>query len=374
MADLTISGISAQFDRLGVAPGGSAKPTSSQALMLKLLVRSAFRGNLVRAIEVLPMPLVLVENERTAGGRFDHWADVTGVSYQFPNQYRNKIMPGEVFVYYRGARRSDGKRGTPEYFGVGRIAEVLEDPTNDPTLPKSKRRWNCQIRDYQPFLTPVPFKIGGRFLEEIPSNFWGVAVRDLPESTMQRILQLAGLEVLSDPESQPVVQPALPPIEAVSPLVIPSSDSLMVPRPSTTKVGGDSRGGSSRRSRHAMMVGRRAEEIVLNLLTSENRSRVRWVAAEGKTPGWDIEYWAGDHRIAIEVKGTSGKGFPSVELTAGELKAARDIGSNYWLYLVADCLGTAPSVQKINNPGHLIDQGILESVPVLYRISAIQAW
>jgi len=267
------------------------------------------------------MPLVLVENERTAGGRFDHWADVTGVSYQFPNQYRNKINPGEVFVYYRGARRSDGKRGTPEYFGIGRIAEVMEDPTNDPALPKAKRRWYCQIRDYHPFVNPVPFKIDGEFLEKIPSNFWGVAVRELPESTMQRILQLAGLEVVSEPESQPVVEPVLPPIEAVSPLVIASSDSLLIPRPprpSTTQAGGDSRGGSSRRSRHATMVGRRAEEIVVNLLTTENHSRVRWVASEGETPGWDIEYWAGDQRIAVEVKGTSGKGFPSIELTAGE--------------------------------------------------------
>lgn len=33
-------------------------------------------------------PLVLVQNERTAGGHFDHWEDVTGERYHFPNQYR----------------------------------------------------------------------------------------------------------------------------------------------------------------------------------------------------------------------------------------------------------------------------------------------
>jgi len=64
-------------------------------------------------------PLVLVQNERTAGGHFDHWEDVTGERYHFPNQYRNRVVPGRPFVYYRGVRRS-GERGTPEYFGTGR--------------------------------------------------------------------------------------------------------------------------------------------------------------------------------------------------------------------------------------------------------------
>lgn len=35
--------------------------------------------------------LVLVQNERTVGGNFDHWEDVVGERYHFPNQYRNRI-------------------------------------------------------------------------------------------------------------------------------------------------------------------------------------------------------------------------------------------------------------------------------------------
>ena len=56
-------------------------------------------------------PLVLVENEVTAGGRYDHWQDVTGERYQFPNQYRNKVITDRPFIYYRGVRRADGSRG-----------------------------------------------------------------------------------------------------------------------------------------------------------------------------------------------------------------------------------------------------------------------
>lgn len=320
------------------------------------------------------MPLVLVENERTAGGRFDHWADVTGVSYQFPNQYRNKVLPGETFVYYRGARRSGGKRGTPEYFGVGRIGEVREDPSNESDQPKAKRRWYCEIKDYQPFAKPVPFKVDGEFIEKIPDNFWGVAVRDLPVSTLERIIQLAGLEAIVDDGLEPIVAPTMPPIEAVVATTLPSTESLLIRRPPKTEgriEPGPTGSGSNRRSRHAVLIGRRAEEVVLGLLHVERRTRVRWVAAEGETPGWDIEYWEGEQRIAVEVKGTSGKGFPSIELTAGELSAARALGASYWLYLVADCLGTNPVVQRLNDPALLLAQGTLQAAPILYRITPV---
>jgi hypothetical protein len=78
------------------------------------------------------MPIVLVENEATAGGLYDHWQDVTGERYQFPNVYRGKILPGTPFVYYRGVRRADGKRGHAEYFGAGVIGDVYPDPGNNP--------------------------------------------------------------------------------------------------------------------------------------------------------------------------------------------------------------------------------------------------
>jgi hypothetical protein len=35
--------------------------------------------------------LVLVQNEVTAGGHYDFWDDVTGVRYNFPNQYLRRF-------------------------------------------------------------------------------------------------------------------------------------------------------------------------------------------------------------------------------------------------------------------------------------------
>lgn len=44
-------------------------------------------------------PLVLVSNRRTASGHT--YADRTGLSYEFPTRYRNLILAGSPFVYYR---------------------------------------------------------------------------------------------------------------------------------------------------------------------------------------------------------------------------------------------------------------------------------
>ena len=84
-------------------------------------------------------PLILVENERTEGGHYDHWQDATVERYQFPNGYRNKVIAGRRFIYYRGMRKASGGRRIPEYFGHGVISEVYEDPNNDPNGKKQNR-------------------------------------------------------------------------------------------------------------------------------------------------------------------------------------------------------------------------------------------
>ena len=48
------------------------------------------------------MAIILVQSEKTATGEFDHYQDETGKRYQFPSKYKNKILPGEFFIYYRG--------------------------------------------------------------------------------------------------------------------------------------------------------------------------------------------------------------------------------------------------------------------------------
>lgn len=60
--------------------------------------------------------LVLVQNERTAGALYDHWEDVEGELYHFPNQYIGIIQEGKKFVYYRGVRRAGSKRGYARIF------------------------------------------------------------------------------------------------------------------------------------------------------------------------------------------------------------------------------------------------------------------
>ena len=74
------------------------------------------------------MPIILVQSERTATGAFDHYEDITGKTYQYPNKYIGKIVPGEMFIYYRGLRKRDGgRRKYVEYFGCGRIETVSKN-------------------------------------------------------------------------------------------------------------------------------------------------------------------------------------------------------------------------------------------------------
>lgn len=137
------------------------------------------------------MPIVLVENERTAGGRYDSWQDITGVLYHFPNAYHNKIRPGESFLYYRGVRMRTGRRPHPEYFGFGRINEVWMDDQNPDDAPKKTRKWYCSFVDYHPFTNPVPWKVDGEPLEDLPQNLFGYP-RKISEENFRRVLELGG--------------------------------------------------------------------------------------------------------------------------------------------------------------------------------------
>jgi len=113
------------------------------------------------------MPIVLTSNEIILSGY--SWKDREGEQYYFPNQYRNKIVHGERFVYYRGVHRADGQRGEMEYFGVGEIGEVWLDPDTE-ELNAQKRNWYCSIENYVPFSDPVMAKEGDATIE-CPSSY-----------------------------------------------------------------------------------------------------------------------------------------------------------------------------------------------------------
>lgn len=308
-------------------------------------------------------PLVLVENEVTVDARYDDWKDVTGERYHFPNQYRNRFSEGRPFVYYRGTRRKSGERGTPEYFGVGTVGQVWQDPETDGVNQASQRHWFAELHDYRAFPRAVPAKSNGEYLEKIPQNFWGVGVRVLPRETYDHILELSGL-----PPSPPR-EIAVPPGN-VQPEIVSGAESLLVPRMARVRIG---KPNSYRRSGRSKVVGDRAERVVFELLettlSADERSSLRWVANEREQPGWDLQYGKGRNVIAIEVKGTTGAKFPTLEITANEWKAAEDLRERYWLYLVADCLGLRPRIEKVQDPFGKVSAGMYSVAPLVWRFS-----
>jgi hypothetical protein len=301
------------------------------------------------------MPIVLASNEANASDKFN-WQDITGVQYHYPNGYRNTIRPGERFIYYRGMRRADGRRGTAEYFGCGTIGDIRRDESIPETTPKGRWAWYCTILDYLPFSPPVPAKINEQFFEKIPSNAWRNGVRVLDETTYQQIVAAAGLQ--TEPPTRPVPTAPPPQMPKLEEVIIPAAttDDLLVPSaPSTgTNERTSAQGDSNRRySRHSTIIGKRAEAIALAWVKQALplAREVRWVADQGQTPGWDIEVT--DERgkvLALEVKGASGRAFLDFELTPGELRASQQLGSRYWLLLVADCLGQSPRLQVVKDP------------------------
>lgn len=314
--------------------------------------------------------LVLVENEVTYEGKYDHWLDSTGESYQFPNQYRKKIQRGTRFVYYRGVRRASGPRAAAEYFGVGRIGTVWRDPSIPVDAPKSQWRWFCSIDDFEPFPRAVPSRLDGAYLESISNTLgWRTGVRGITDETYDRILQLAGLPALS---VRTALVEVLPPISDVH--VIEQQDpwsTLVAPTLRENSHAGSS--GSMRRSPQAKRLGDRAEEIVVNWLRAtlapSAAHTVAWIAKQGRTPGWDIEFIdeAGSS-ISVEVKGSSTDVFRAFEVTAQEWAAARERRLHYWLVLVTNCIGISPRVTVIRDPHSLMERGELQLEPSVWRV------
>jgi hypothetical protein len=133
---------------------------------------------------------------------------------------------------------------------------------------------------------------------------------------------------------------------------------------------------SVRYSKNAAPVGRRAEEIAYRFIFQNaallGGRNVQWVAKDGLTPGWDIQYENDEGElIAVEVEGTVGSEFTSIDLTAGEWNAASIHGDMYWLFLVANCCSCRPQIQRVQNPARLVRAGQAQVVPVVYRFSAL---
>ena len=295
------------------------------------------------------MPIVLTTNDVVLNP--DHaWNDIEGVQYHYPNQYKKKVRSGEPFVYYRGVHRNSGQRGQAEYFGYGRIGEIRPDPA---TVGQSRPSWFCSIEDYNPFNPPVPAKPNGVFYEQIPQNMWRNGIRDLPQEVYDAILAAAG-------------QSAAPLVASTGPI---EADTLIVQR---TKLEASAGGGVTvyRKSKRAKEVGDWAEAVALTFIQQTlNATQVVHRSALRETPGWDLDYVDEAGALQrVEVKGTVAAAFTTVDLTAGELKAAQAHGDSYWLYLVAGCFTDHPRIQRIRNPAAQLASGAWVATPSLFSV------
>lgn len=219
----------------------------------------------------------------------------------------------------------------------------------------------------------MPFKIDGEYIEDIPQNHWQVAVREISEDTFDRILDLAGVEYPRQDEAEPD-QPVGPALEETEIEEATDSEPVLLPQPReegervfTGKPGSP---GEPRHSRYSNQIGRRAEEIVCRRLKKQY-DVVRWLADEGEKPGWDIQYQDGGDTVRIEVKGSTGEAFTSVELTAREWQAAEAHREQYWLYLVGNCFGDTVRLQRLQDPWGLYQDGDAEASPVSWRFQLL---
>jgi hypothetical protein len=162
------------------------------------------------------------------------------------------------------------------------------------------------------------------------------------------------------PPFAPLDETVLEPLEAGAALLAQSSG-----------VRGGLGNASATRSERAKDIGNRAEELVFREL-QRLKKRPKWISKEGLTPGWDIEYMEASGRVAVEVKGSIGDRFTSVELTANEWAAAQTERGNYHLYLVARCATRSAKREVIVDPASLVERGELDASPASWAIRRLK--
>jgi hypothetical protein len=143
------------------------------------------------------VPLVFAESEETESGI--KYADKTGIIYEFPRAYRRLIQPGELFVYYRGRKRSKGGRQPQVYFGTGVVGEVGP-------APDESRRLVCGIVDYRSFVDPVPFKTAAAGYLEFSGarrGYFQQGVRTISVEEFENILAIGFVSGDRQPLSRP---------------------------------------------------------------------------------------------------------------------------------------------------------------------------
>lgn len=134
--------------------------------------------------------------------------------------------------------------------------------------------------------------------------------------------------------------------------------------------------GRRRIPKRAKALGDWAESSVYQLLEAQQTAGkiagLRWLAREGVTPGWDIEYRKspGGEICRVEVKGGMASQMGAFELTANELRAALEFGDGYMIALVTGSASKEPKVFFIENVAKWLEESRLVREPLTWAIRA----
>src|SRR5258708_7215122 len=134
------------------------------------------------------------------------YKDLPEARYHFPRTYLNFVQQavGDYIVYYEPRRSSaelSSRGGLQSYFGVARVASVIEDAD----LPDHYFAIIDQTT-YLDFDTPVPFREGGEYYESAlekddgstNKGAFGRAVRLIPDGEFDRIFKAGFAPVLGE--------------------------------------------------------------------------------------------------------------------------------------------------------------------------------
>ena len=180
------------------------------------------------------------------------------------------------------------------------------------------------------------------------------------------VVSKSAIEDLPDEDPELVVD-VLPKVQAAE----QHQDCPLAPK---NKRSGAPRIGGRRLSRRAKELGDRAEECVFKQLEAKQATGqiagLRWLAREGQTPGWDIEFQELPSRALrrIEVKGALAKSIGAFDLTANELKAALEFGPDFALALVTESSSTRPKVFYLWDVARWFTENRLVREPLVWGV------
>jgi SNF2 family DNA or RNA helicase len=110
------------------------------------------------------------------------------------------------------------------------------------------------------------------------------------------------------------------------------------------------------------------EQIAVRLASRYETSRGAAVrSVEDENLGFDLLSTLGLERRCIEVKGRAG--VARVELTWSEFAKSQELGDDYWLYVVLDCVTDQPRLYRVRNPAKALAGAWEPALDVRYRIA-----